>query len=78
MNKVLVAEKYGINYYITRAEAENEPVYGISVIMKDDPSDANCAENLYFTEEEAKRRCEWLSENQVFPVSLHEVLRNVI
>lgn len=78
MNKVLVVEKFGINYYITRTEAENEPAYGISVIMKEDPSDANFAENLFFTEEEAKRRCEWLSENQVFPVSLHEVLRNVI
>ena len=33
---------------------------------------------IYFTEEEALLRCKWLCENQVFPISLPDVLRNII
>ncbi len=65
----------GIDYYVTQNNV-SERAYGIAAIMHNDKSDRASAENLFFTEAEANSVCKWLAENEVYPVTLQEVLEN--
>lgn len=78
MKETLIANGNGINYYVTDFENENEPRYGIAEVMENDPTDKNCTDNVFFTHEEAARRCHWLCENEVYPISLLDALRNIV
>ncbi len=51
--------------------------YGIKAFSKTDAEDFATAENLFFTQEEAYEYCRWLAENDVYPVSLCDVLANI-
>lgn len=82
MNKVteadLVVSKHGISYYIISKEnARNNRIYGIMAVMDDDKDDFKAIENLFFTRAEASEYCKWFAENEVYPISLDEVLGNI-
>ena len=66
----------GINYYVIKSEHPSRH-YGICAEMQDDKSDIAYANNLFFTETEADRVCKWLADNEVYPVTLCEVLANL-
>ncbi len=69
----------GINYYIFKSDSCHcgRP-YGIeATLCGDDDTDCAAVENLFFTEAEAKECCKWLAENEVYPISLCEVLANI-
>ncbi len=76
-NLGLAASRSGINYYILYSSIDSDRPFGIMATMELDTSDTNLAENLFFTKEEALQCCLWLAENQVFPVTLCEVLENL-
>ncbi len=68
----------GINYYIVKSEdTHNGRIYGIGAVLCDDNTDSAEAENLFFTEAEAAEYCKWLAENEVYPISLCEVIANI-
>lgn len=75
-NLGLAASSDGINFYILCQEEESARRYGIMAEMEDDSADSMSAENLFFTKEEAKMCCLWLAENNVYPITLCEVLEN--
>ena len=75
-NKELKHSAFGINYYVTKDSTDERP-YGIMAELASDCSEQATAENLYFTEAEATACCKWLAENEVYPVTLREVLDNV-
>lgn len=75
--KRFVISDGGISYYVTYDEGDNAG-YGIYAELDDEKSDSMCVRKIYFTEEEAVLRCKWLCENQVFPISLRDVLVNII
>lgn len=63
----------GISYYITTGSDPVRP-FGIFAVLDDDKTDCSSVENLYFTIEEAVKCCEWLAENNVFPITLCEII----
>ncbi|MBR5155637.1 MAG: hypothetical protein IKW62_04045 [Clostridia bacterium] len=68
----------GINYYIVKSDDSNtNRPYGIKATLCDDDTDCSTVENLFFTEAEAEKYCKWLAENEVYPISLYEVLANI-
>ncbi len=73
----LVASNNEVNYYITNT-GESDRKYGIYAELKEDQIDNNCVLGIYFTEEEARLCCIWLCDNCVYPVSLKEVLQNIV
>ena len=75
-NLGLAASKGGINYYILFNSTEPKHPFGIMAVMEQDKSDVDFVENMFFTKEEALQCCLWLADNQVFPITLSEVLEN--
>ena len=75
-NKELKHSAFGINYYVIKNGITERP-YGIMAELASDCSDHAVVEGLYFTEAEAAACCKWLAENEVYPVTLCEVLDNV-
>lgn len=74
----LVVAKHGISYYIISSENANDTrIYGIMAVMTDDEDDFETAENLFFTRAEATEYCKWFADNEVYPISLCEVLGNI-
>lgn len=74
----LISTFNNINYYVQ--ESENNPggrKFGILAISTVDSEDREFAENLFFTHAEAEACCKWLAKNEVYPVTLCEVLENV-
>lgn len=68
----------GINYYVTHSSDESSfRPFGILAAMAEDNTDSMIAEGLFFTEAEALAYCKWLAENEVYPISLCEVLANI-
>lgn len=51
--------------------------YGILAVSQDDKTLCEEVENLFLTEKEAQACCNWLSENEVYPLTICEVLHNV-
>ena len=74
-NKSFVEAKHGILFYVT--ERSLSPRYGIYAVMESDTEDKNSAEGIFFTKEEAVQCCEWLAENEVYPITLTEVLADL-
>lgn len=82
MNKItdadLVVSKQGISYFIIHNESATcSRSYGILAKMSDDEADFEMAENLFFTRAEAEAYCKYFADNEVYPVSLCEVLGNI-
>lgn len=75
-NLGLAASSEGINFYVLCSDEGVDRRYGIMASMETDKEDSGVAENLFFTKEEAVKCCLWLAENQVFPVTLCEVMEN--
>ncbi len=75
-NPILSASGNGISFYVITGSADSLRPFGIMAEMDNDKSDAEIVENIFFTSEEAAACCKWLSENEVFPVTLCDVLGN--
>ena len=69
-----IAESENVNYYVTISNTDSERPFGIISTVKDDWNDTEQVENIFFTEAEAIACCKWLAENDVFPITLSEVL----
>ena len=68
----------GTNFQVVYNKNSNSfKHYGISATMREDPQDCSIIENLFFTDAEAEAYCRWLAENDVYPVTLCDVLANV-
>lgn len=72
-----VASSNGVKYCVTAGAPDAERPFGVYAVLEDDLSDAGCAENIFFTKEEAIACCKWLAENNVFPVTLSEVISDL-
>ena len=67
----------GISYSVILAKDENaDRPFGIYAVMDGDEDDFSIAENLFFTEAEAIECCKWLACNNVYPVTLKDVMAN--
>ena len=67
----------GISYSVICSKDEDaERPFGILAIMDSDEEDFSVAENLFFTEAEAIECCKWLARNNVYPVTLKDVMAN--
>jgi len=73
----LVASSEDVHYCIITGDPQSQRPYGILATVKDTPDDSEPAENLFFTEAEATACCKWLAENNVFPITLCEVLSDL-
>jgi hypothetical protein len=58
-------------------ESDVPRCYGIKATSTTDAEDFATAENLFFTQSEATEYCRWLAENDVYPISLCDVLANI-
>ena len=63
-------------YSVLEDRGEELPPYGIKVECTD--SEARELKNIFFTFEEAYKRCEWLSENEVFPEGFKDVMADIM
>ena len=72
-----VTSEYGINFCVITGEPGSNRRFGICATMENDQNDTDSVENLFFSEEEAYECCKWLAENNVFPITLCEVLSNL-
>ncbi len=72
---VAVSEN-GINYYVLTGNNADR-CYGIAACLENDKDDSCSLENIFFSEEEATRCCQWLAENSVFPITLSEVISDL-
>lgn len=75
-NRELITSAEGIDYYVTCKNIESPRPFGIFAISQDDTEDNGTVENLFFTREEACMCCIWLADNEVYPITLCEVLDN--
>ncbi len=75
-NRELVTSGTGIDYFVIQEKSENPRTFGILATSQNDNEDLCFAENLFFTREEAQKCCMWLADNQVYPITLCEVLDN--
>lgn len=66
-----------ILYYVTQDESCNAPNYGIYAVSKKDSLDQVSINNRFFTENEAIQCCMWLADNDVYPVTICEVLEDL-
>ena len=73
----IVASSEDVHYCIIKGDFQSQRPYGILASVKDIANDSEQAENLFFTEAEATACCMWLAENNVFPVTLCEVLSDL-
>ena len=65
-----------VKFCITVGEVGKEPAYGIEVIH----NNAVCEkmENIFFTKEEAEKRCRWLTENNVSPEIFKDIMADIL
>lgn len=78
LEKTLVLTAHQINYFtVCSKNSTRNRIYGILAEAADDKDDFGVAENLFFTQAEATEYCKWLAENEVYPITLCEVLGNI-
>ena len=70
----IITSSHGIRYCVITGDPGSERRFGICATMENDQSDTDSVKNLFFSKEEASECCRWLAENNVFPVTLCEVL----
>lgn len=73
-----VISKNGISYYVAKRESCNdERCFGIYATFGEDSLEHELREDLFFTFSEAEACCKWLAKNEVYPITISEVLENV-
>ncbi len=76
--KDFVISMHGINYYVfCTKDSDADRRYGIFAESSEDSADFQSASNLFFTREEAEEYCKWFAENEVYPITLRDVLANI-
>ncbi len=75
-NQELKHSANGISYYVNKNSDSVRP-YGITAVLESDSMDKMSTGELFFTAEEAVACCKWLAENEVYPITLCEVLENL-
>ena len=76
-NKTLPISSDDILYHVTQDENCSPPNFGIYAVSKNDSLDQASINNRFFTENEAVMCCKWLAENNVYPVTIAEVLEDL-
>ena len=64
-------------YYVTQDENCSPPNFGIYAVSKNDSLNQASISNRFFTENEATMCCKWLAENDVYPITIAEVLEDL-
>ena len=78
LEKTLVLTADQINYFTIRStKSTNNRFYGIMAESLEDKTDFGIVENLFFTQAEATEYCKWLADNEVYPITLCDVLGNI-
>ncbi len=73
-----VISQNGISYYVAKREyCDGERCFGIFATFGKDCSEHELKEDLFFTLSEAEACCKWLAKNEVYPITISEVLENV-
>ncbi len=72
----VAASENGVNFYVLSSN-QAERCFGIAACLENDNDDSCSLENLFFTEEEATKCCQWLAENDVFPITLTDVINDL-
>ncbi len=75
-NRELITSVEGIDYFVIYKNSETPRPFGIFAISQNDAEDYGTAENIFFTREEARMCCIWLAKNEVYPITICEVLDN--
>lgn len=71
------ADSQDVSYRIDINHNGSEKPFGITATLKSDPKDTATAANVFFSIEEATACCSWLAENNVYPVTLCEVISDL-
>ena len=69
-------ENFTAEYMVIKNSGEDMPIYGIMVDCGDLGRDS--LENVFFTADEAYKRCEWLAENEVFAQGFRDVMTEIM
>ena len=70
------ASTKAVDYYMVSESGCAASRYGVMLVSKTD-SDKASTEGIFFTRDEAAKCCEFLAENEVYPVSLEDILHNI-
>lgn len=76
LQKTLIASTGAVDYYTVSESDCAASRYGVMLVSKTD-SDKASTEGIFFTRDEAAKCCEFLAENEVYPVSLGDILHNI-
>ena len=76
LQKTLIASTKAVDYYTVSESGCAASRYGVMLVSKTD-SDKASTEGIFFTRDEAAKCCEFLAENEVYPVSLGDILHNI-
>ena len=76
LQKTLIASTKTVDYYTVSESGCVASKYGVMLVSKTD-SDKASTEGIFFTRDEAAKCCEFLAENEVYPVSLGDILHNI-
>ena len=76
LQKTLSASTKAVDYYTVSESGCAASRYGVMLVSKTD-SDKASTEGIFFTRDEAAKCCEFLAENEVYPVSLGDILHNI-
>jgi len=69
-------DDFTAEYSVSENHTEDMPPYGIRITCGE--GDLQELENIFFTAEEAFKRCEWLAENEVFTQGFKDVMADIM
>lgn len=72
-----LADSCDVDYRIDINRSGSKKPFGITATLKTDSSDTASVTNVFFSQEEATACCKWLAENNVYPVTLNEVISDL-
>lgn len=72
-----LADSNDVNYRIDTNHSGNDRPFGITATLKTDSNDTASVANVFFSIEEATACCKWLAENNVYPITLCEVISDL-
>ena len=77
MNLDAIASSNGVQYCVITGDENSCRPYGVFSVLENDRTDAASVENFFFTKNEAIECCKWLAENEVYPITLKEVISDL-
>ena len=77
MKLVVDKKEYTVDYDVTENFSGSLPPYGIKVTYAEGQKSEKI-DNVFFTREEADKRCSWLAENKVFPESFKDIMADIM